>query len=156
MADLQTIGQALHRQDWTYAKNYPWIPHYWVTAKQWHGDPSIVQACHFISTQGTRMLWGKSNPAIRRYVDWKGWRYWHMDYDAFFALHDGINSIPSEGQMSDWDCRCFLINRQKLAISKAKALTPDLKMPKRFEDWTRPIDTPPHAPAVATEQTTLL
>jgi len=145
MLNLETIGNTLHRQSWTFAKSYPWVPHYWVTAKQWEGSPNIVQACHFISTQGTRMLWGKSNPAVRSYIDWEGWRYWHMDFDEFFRRFDGSKTLPNQVEKKEWDCICYLINRQRLHISKAKFITRDLKMPKRYEDFTLSMTSPPKA-----------
>lgn len=150
--DLETVGNALHRQPWTFAKSYPWVPHYWVTKKEWIGEPSILDACHYISTEGTRMLWGKSSPTVRRYVDWQGWRYWHMDFDQFFQLFNSENP-PTKEQMEAWDCKCFLLNRQKLAISKAKKLTPELQLPNRCIDFTRPMRRGPKAQAaVKTEQ----
>ena len=150
--DLETVGEILHRQAWTFAKSYPWVPHYWVTAKEWNGEPCILDACHYISTEGTRMLWGKSNPAVRRYVDWKGWRYWHMDFDAFFERFDS-DMPPTKEQMEAWDCKCYLINRQQLSLSKAKKLTADMQLPSRCIDFTRPMRRGPKAqPKAKTEQ----
>ena len=142
--NLATIGGILDQQPFVFAKSYPWVPHYWITAKEWCGVPSILDACHFISVEGTQMLWGKSNPTVRRYIDFKGWRYWHMDYDAFFWLYHSQNP-PTPEAMEEWDCKCYLINRQKLHISKAQPLTADLKMPKRFEDFTQPMRRGPKA-----------
>lgn len=143
MKSLESIGNALELQNWTFAKNYPWIPHYWVTSthktKGWVGDVTMLETCHCISTQGVRMIWGKSNPAIRRYIDWKGWRYWHMDYDAFFAQFDESRPGPTHEEMVAWDCTYMLINRQKLSISKAKELNCNLKLPKQFKDYTVPL-----------------
>ena len=157
---LQEIGPALHNQRWTYAKNYPWIPHYWVTPKQWvvhRQGPgtglTLLDACRFISFHGERMLWGKSSPAIRRYLDWDGYRYWHCDQDWFYKeiCKDGLPDLETQKL---WGASVQLINRQKLHLSKCKRLSPDLKMPKKFEDVTldnpRPCRAPdPDAPVQA-------
>lgn len=161
MNSLETIGNALELQAWTYAKSYPWIPHYWVTSnnqtKAWTGTVTMLETCHYISTQGTRMLWGKSSPAIRRYVDWKGWRYWHMDYDAYFAQFDGSRPGPTEEEMQAWNMTYMLINRQKISISKAQEVNLKLKLPKQLKDFSLPMPyLKRHSSKDTSQQTSIL
>ena len=147
MFELKTVGEALDRADWVYAKSYPYIPHYWATDRQWHSENiSLIQACHFISTQGVRMVWGKSKPFIRRYVDWGQWRFWHMNYDAFYEIYDGTNTIATVQDMEDWSCTAHLINRQKLEMNKCQLVTPDLPLAKNTVDRTLPASCFPRPP----------
>ena len=78
-----------------------------------------------------------------------------MDFDAFFERFDSALP-PTKEQMEAWDCKCFLINRQKLHISKAQLIDRDLKMPKRYKDFTLPMrQAPTEPPLITTEQAEL-
>ena len=75
-----------------------------------------------------------------------------MDFDAFFERFDSALP-PTKEQMEAWDCKCFLINRQRLHISKARLIDRNLKMPKRYNDFTLPMkQAPKAAPVITTEQ----
>ncbi|MEB3185768.1 MAG: class I SAM-dependent methyltransferase, partial [Cyanobacteriota bacterium] len=76
----EAVGAILDRQQYKFAKSMPWLPHWYTLKSTWENPFLYEQVISWILRNGQLRSWGKA-PAIRRYFDHNGYRYWPMTTD---------------------------------------------------------------------------
>lgn len=98
----EDVGAILEEQQYKFARTMPWLPH-WYTLKETWDDPALYRdVIAWILCHGELRVWGKKR-TVRRYFDYRQYRYWAMTTD------------PDES---------ILLNRAKIESDKSEPLPP--------------------------------